>query len=359
MRGGFSFCGVDIAKWDLEYAPELTDTYVWGPAGYNVNEESFEAHDGGYFYGTTMKPKEFTLRCYYEEQHVNRGIIANITSFFYRGRTGRLIFKRRPWVWYNATVVSIDYSKMTNTQNGVITIGMKAYYPFARHDTLWMLDDPPNQADKEHNSALLSETMTPANKIITGSEPLTEATSFMLYNGGTEKAAVAVEIAGDVGEGVTIYNRTTGQSCGFVAMSKAITSDVGNYFICDSLNGKTMLTDGTNHELSFLYHDGGFIDLKPAFPIDRNIEITMMQNSIIITSREKFDETMAGKYVWLRNAWHKITAVLNESTAYIDEVMPEETTEVTTIAEMNELEVVPTSTMSLTRLNLIYKPTFH
>lgn len=359
MRGGFSFCGVDIAKWELEYAPELTDTYVWGPAGYNVNEESFDAHDGGYFYGTTMKPKEFTLRCYYEEQHVNRGIIASITSFFYRGRTGRLIFKRRPWVWYNATVTSIDYSKMTNTQNGIITIGMKAYYPFARHDTLWMLDDPPNQADKEHNSALLSETMTPDNKLIAGSDPLTEAKTLMLYNGGTEKAAVAVEIAGDVGEGVTIYNRTTGQSCGFVAMSKAITTDVGKYIVCDGLNGKTMLTDGKNPELSFLYHDGGFLDLKPAFPIDRNIEITMMQNSIIITSREKFDETMAGKYVWLRNAWHKINAVLNESTAYIDETMPEDATEVTTIAEMNELEVVPKSTMSLTRLNFIYKPTFH
>ena len=359
MRGGFSFCGVDIAKWDLEYAPELTDTYVWGPAGYNVNDETFDAHDGGYFYGTTMKPKEFTLRCYYEEQHVNRGVLAKVTSFFYRGRTGRLVFKRRPWVWYNATVVNIDYSKMTNTENGIITISMKAYYPFARHDTLWMQEDPPNQADKEHNSALLSRDMTPGNKIIEGSEELTEPKEFLLYNGGTEKAAVAIEIAGDVGEGVTIRNKTTGQSCGFVAMSKALTTDAGKYIVCDSLNGKTMLTDGTNHELSFFYHDGGFIDLEPAFPIERNIEITTLQNSIIITSREKFDETMAGKYVWLKNEWHKISKVLDESTAYIDEAMADAETVVTTIAGMNELIVEPKSTMSLTRLNLIYKPTFH
>ena len=46
MEGGFSFCGVDIADLGLEYAPENANTYVYSPGAFDVNDESFPAHDG-------------------------------------------------------------------------------------------------------------------------------------------------------------------------------------------------------------------------------------------------------------------------------------------------------------------------
>lgn len=59
MAGGFSFCGVDIAKYGLYYAPEDENTYVYGSGEYATHDETFDGHDGGYWYGTTLQPKEF------------------------------------------------------------------------------------------------------------------------------------------------------------------------------------------------------------------------------------------------------------------------------------------------------------
>ncbi len=141
MTGGFTFDGIDIADLGLEYVPDNQNTYVYKPSQWNMNEESFDGHDGGYFYGTTVKPKDFTLRCIYEDSHVNSGGMTRLFHAFKRGRTGRLIFAKRPWCWYVTTVVSVDISQMTNYMNGVVTINMRAYYPFARTDKTYITDE--------------------------------------------------------------------------------------------------------------------------------------------------------------------------------------------------------------------------
>ena len=107
MQGGFSFCGVDIAKFGLEYVPPLDQTYVFGGAPYEVHQETFDAHHGGYFYGTTVQPKDFTLKCLYQDLHIAHGSLTAIENFFRRGKTGRLVFAQRDWLWYTATVVGI------------------------------------------------------------------------------------------------------------------------------------------------------------------------------------------------------------------------------------------------------------
>ena len=107
-RGGFSFCGVECGELNLQYVPENAETYVYRPAKYEVHEQAFEGHDGGYFYGTTTAPKEFKLRCIYQDEHINNGSMTAILNFFKRGKTGRLSFEKRPWVWYNATVTNVD-----------------------------------------------------------------------------------------------------------------------------------------------------------------------------------------------------------------------------------------------------------
>lgn len=122
MQGGFSFCGTDIADLGLEYVPDNANTYVFAGSDYKVNEQVFDGHHGGYFYGSTVQPKVFTLRCIYEETHINDGILTRVENFFRRGRSGRLVFKKRPWVYYVATVTGLDTSSITNYLNGIVTI---------------------------------------------------------------------------------------------------------------------------------------------------------------------------------------------------------------------------------------------
>jgi hypothetical protein len=59
-------------------------------------------------------------------------------------------------------------------------------------------------------------TAVPTQAIMNG-EVMNTQSSWYLYNGGTEPASVAIELAGDVGEGITITNVTTSQICSFVA----------------------------------------------------------------------------------------------------------------------------------------------
>lgn len=120
--------------------------------------------------------------------------------------------------------------------------------------------------------------MAQTTSAVAEGEELTTQTEICLYNGGTERASVAIEIAGDVGEGVTIANATTGQKCSFVAMSKEVTTDKGRYIVSDGINGRTVLTDGATSVDASLYHDYGFIDLEPADVLMENEEFYASPN---------------------------------------------------------------------------------
>lgn len=106
MAGGFTFCGVDIEKYHLYYAPEGKDTYIYGAGEYKVHDSEFDGHDGGYWYGATLEPKEFTLRCFFED--------ATLKDFdawdhlFGRNKGGKLVFDDRPHLWYMARVVEYN-----------------------------------------------------------------------------------------------------------------------------------------------------------------------------------------------------------------------------------------------------------
>ena len=93
MKGGFSFCGVDIADIGLEYAPDNKDTYVYKPGEAEVHEEIFDGHDGGYIYGATKRPKEFILRCYFEDKNIAEGIMARAYNLFKIGKSGKLLLQ--------------------------------------------------------------------------------------------------------------------------------------------------------------------------------------------------------------------------------------------------------------------------
>lgn len=384
MTGGFTFDGMDIADLGLEYVPDNQNTYVYKPSQWNMNDESFEAHDGGYFYGTTVKPKDFVLRCIYEESHVNQGGMTRLFNAFKRGRTGRLIFAKRPWCWYVATVVSVDISQMTNYMNGVVTINMRAYYPFARTDKTYITYNDPWEEDLMWNTAMMKGTEWDLSKNF-AQTPITSQTSLpiLLYNPGTENAPCAIEIAGNVGSGITIANQTTNQKCEIVGLN----TSGDDYIIVDALSGKVLHNNGS---YAFLYHDNGFIDLESGYPRMDTVHVTAT-----VTSQQPTTNTLhlehsiggkelIGKYVNMYVTG--TTAVLGIAMlgimnlggdgsgftfqSKIENVSDDGltitlsdnlSTSVSTDAQLvsfNEIYVTPKDTMNITRLVFRYRPTF-
>lgn len=388
MTGGFSFNGVDIQDIGLTYVPSVSQIYVYDSKP-KISQQTFEAHRGGYFYGAQSAPKDFTLRCIFQDSYVNDGIIDRIKGIFKIGTSGKLVFQKREWLYYIATVTSLDFTKFTNRQNGYVIIQMKAYYPYGRCDGVSVSNqiysamnrdlsagavidgfDAQTIMNLKYNTGLLSQSMTPGTSYTSGANS-SNSYSFTLYNAGSEMADVAIKIAGNVGQGVTIQNVTTGQKCQFVGLTPGATLPSGNsisYLLCDSMNGKVVGVSGlitTTQQLAFMYHSGGFINLAPAYPIKRDIILGQYfgSNKSIITSAGRFTPDDAGKYIYIASkrsqsgSWKKIIEYRNKNQVVISGTLT--TDDATgTIATMNQIRVTPKTTMNLTTLQFIYKPTF-
>ena len=425
--GGFSFCGVDCSEFGLSYAPDLKDTFVYGNADANIYEEQIPAKYGGVFYGTTPKPKEFVLRCYFEQGHLNHGIIDTILNFYYIGRTGRLVFSTRDWLWYSATVINVDTSP-TNYMNGIVTIRFRAYYPYARTDLRNIFDDKDFDMDdsydyncdasllpvldeelsdtdsfisfipsdmlfdleeeQDSNEHILSPVITDYDSIthyfgkindpdfainlhkeffvdvngnltfteddtiynkafflIDGQLPemsfthLTSSKSFLLYNAGNAPAALSVGFKGEAGDvGFIIKNKTNNNEMKFIGFNRSVIGD--GYIYTDSLNGKTTLVDGDdNHELKFVYHDHGFINLEPAAPVLINGKFKIIKNSNNVMLASRTSAAYIGKYIFIANEWFKIVDILDSMTVVVDRKTNATGTYTSHIMSLNEIEI--------------------
>ena len=358
MKGGFTFCGVDINDIGLEYAPELEDTYVYRSANTRIHEETFDGHDGGYFYGTSLEPKSFVLRCFFEENIIDKGFLTKVQYLFKVGKSGKLIFKRRPWCYYYATVVDFDDHGITNYMNGIIKITMKAYYPVARCDSLYGLRLTPFYENMMANSALYdTDNMAPDQTFENIELTVPNVFPFILGNPGTERAKLTVVAAGDCGKGVIIKNKTTNQEMKLIAMSKDKTTNVNKHITVDGISGKTILSsvDGSDAAIAFLYHDYGFIDLAPNYPAERNIFISSAEDDVV-TVTNNITKDYEGKYIYV-NGWHKILEQ-SRNTFKLDDNVSVDRPFRTTVMTMNELEVKPITTINLSKLSFQFKPTF-
>ena len=364
-QGGFIFDGVDISSLGLEYVPENGDTYVWNPAQAAMHEQKFDGHDGGYYYGFTYQPKDFNLRCVFENHKIKDGFMAMLYHVFKPGKTGRLVFSRRPWVYYMATVITPpSITMLLNPSNGLLTITMRVYYPFGRTDKMYIEATDPDSKDVYLNSAMMTGSAWNLPTSF-GSPTISTQKSFELFNPGDARADVAVEIAGDFGTGVIIENHTNGQQMKFIGATRANTTNMSRYILCDGLNGKCLLTNdsGTVRELGFLYHDYGFIQLEPAFPCARNVYVNGSSGSTEISvSNYIISQDWVGQYICKQSGGnrYKISAV-NPSTNKITlaKALTENMKGMAVIIKMNELSIYPVTTMSITRLKFVYKPTFY
>ena len=357
MAGGFSFCDTDIASLGLYYVPELEDVFVYKPAEFESHIETFEGHDGGYYYGSWYSPKEFTLRCYFEDSRIDKGIMSKVYALFKKGKSGKLIFDRRPWCYYIATVTDPVELDLKNYENGIVTIKLKAVYPYARSDIITNTRSEKYHDTLMDNTAVFDKTEMDRDREFTNiniqhSHPM----YIKLANPGQENAPLGVAVAGNVGEGLIISNNTTGQSMKLVAITDTVTP-VGKEVLVDPINGKTIITGDGENKISFLYHEYGFLSLAPSYPALRNIYITYDHDQII-TVLNVLNQDVIGKYIFIVNAWYKIVEQIDRHTIKVDKAVMYKSSERTMIIPMNEITITPVSEVNLRSLRFIFKPTY-
>lgn len=370
MKGGFTFCGHDIADYGLEYAPENENLYVYAPTEAEMHIETYDGHHGGYFYYATKKPKEFVLRCIFEETQIDKGLMTKIYNLFKIGKSGKLVFARKPWCYYYATVTENPKPEFTNYLNGYITITMQASYPFARGESTGLEEETEEQqklhafyslpGDLCHDDVMLNTGQLEKEEMVPSLSysNLSSATKILLVNPGTERAQVGIAASGDAGSGIIIANNTTKQKCRIVAMSKAITSDVNREVFIDGLNGKTLLRGEGINQIAFLYHDEGFIELEPSYPVIRKVFVSY-EPGTKVTFINNIIEDIVGKYIFIDHKWRKIiTQEKDYLTVQAEDALTSAGSEQTMITLLNEIYVSPVSTMSLDKISFIYKPTY-
>lgn len=356
----FSFCGIRIEDVGLEYIPSNDNTYVYKPSNYTSHEEIFDGHDGGYYYGATLQPKDFILRCYYEHTDIRDGLMNKIFNLFKRGRTGYLVFSNRPWLWYKATVNNVDISQMYNYENGIVTIKLRSYYPFARSDYFYIHDNDEDQAN--NSNALSREELVPETEF----ENIIEQTELYLYNPGTETSKVLIDVQGEAPDGFSIANAKTRHICRFIALTDSATTDVSKHLICDSISGKTYLkSDNGTTEYAFLFHDSGFLDVSPSEFIIRNIDVSYTAGSNTITvpqSLEEFD--YVNKHMFIDGEWRELVSHPSETTYVVSSIgggiISHSGTNKTDIVSMDKIVITPSNpdNFNLTQLKFVFDATY-
>lgn len=134
---GFTFNGYHCEKdMHVKYAPTESERAGFF-AQYNMDAAEFTTKDGGMFHGSTLKPLEMKLPCFYEEITITER--ERIFTWLEHKNHGRLIFDERPFCYYDVVPGdSLDlkeYPVLTADgirYCGIFTVTFTAYDPSAR-----------------------------------------------------------------------------------------------------------------------------------------------------------------------------------------------------------------------------------
>lgn len=301
-------------------------------------EETVTGHPGAYQYGEDISPKEFSLECFFENETRDR--IEDILNWFYRGRTGELIFDERPFVIYDATVCSKIEGTLYNGKDATLTIKLKAYCPFGRM-AYKELDGADTDGATLYTGIVSKEQMPDAPA---------GAGDFLMYNPGTEMADTIITLAGSAPNGVTITNYTTGTKCNLLSIPAHPDS-----LIIDSKSGDVYLASNPDgHE--FEAHDEGFIRLAPCIPYQRSVTIMYEKGSNSVIVIQGFvNKNMVGQYALIAAKWRRIIATEGENKLILNQNMELGGTEIAMVASMNEINITADGA-SFTTFSIDYTP---
>lgn len=359
----FSFKYTDISEYGLHYAPERNDWHIWGN-DFKVIEKIVDSRDGGQHYGSTVQPKQFSLRCYFEE--ITEYQLAMVYSLFKKDAYGPLVFDERPWLTYTATVTKppeiVKYPAHNGTYSGTVVFGMTAYNPFGystEHytDSLSMDSRVLEKIDQfMATTGIVSMATAPVNSTISDTSPATAQFKHYYLNGGDAPAQTTITIAGDVGTGIDIYNYATKQTCRVIGLTDANTTNIGEALTINSQDGSCyMWMSGSN---GYRYHDKGYIQMAPNVPIYRNVGFYYDGEGNITSDSGPLSPLMENKHIYIDGGWRQIVGVFI-NTAWIDIFGGTPGNYVSDIITLNPIIVTPVTTMNLTMFDVSYSHTFY
>jgi len=353
LTHSFYIDGIDVEDLGLHYAPEVkgNDTYVWNPAAAKVAEQIFESHDGGYYYGKSLQPKEFILRCYYEQTPQEEGLLNEVLQFFYVGRLCTLSFERRPWLYYNVRITNVDINTMYNFQNGLVIIRAKAYTPYSYsskeyndYDTsTWDYNILYNNSNIWNSGSILY----PTKSLISSSTSIsTVGNNYYLYNPGDEPVNAKITVCANATAGLSIKSLTNNSQC----LVQPITTD--KTIIIDGESAKTYDSSGN---MCFQYHKAGYLTLNP----DKYLKnATFSINGTTITVSRQLT---AAEIVWIKArgfAYNGSTAVRISNASGSTITLSDSISGTINICTLNKINISAATTATVNTLIVDYNYKF-
>lgn len=340
MELGFTFAGKSSVEMGLHYIPGRDDMFPSHPA-FTVIDDDVTGRDGGYYYGSKVKIREFELPCYYEEIHIEE--LEAILRWVGRGAKGRLIFDDRPYVYYDVVSSAIPssasyyehsfFDKVTNLCSGKLTLHFKAYDPFGK--MLYNTYESVDVDGASKTTGVIEQRMMPPFPDISSPMPW----NFLMYNPGTETADTIIRVEGTIPDGkyLEIRNNTSGEVCSLVGLPEdgylEINSDYG------SVQNLPLYADS----YAFEYHNDGYIRLSPCVPYDRDVIIrTTAGSENVVIQGLTMDEDYVGRYIYIPNdgIWTKIISVYGGQNCKVDIAPTASGIEATMVAVLNEVSVL-------------------
>lgn len=355
LGAGFSFAGYHSE--DLGVVLGNNDALMHAvTANFTTTVETVDGYKGAYPAGTKEGEKEFEIVMICED--MDDGQMAKLGWVFREGNEGELIFDHAPYKHYEARVTTgitppthgyYDRVRGVYVYSGTATVALTAFVPRAYMNDDVIADYP----DVEQTSKATLEAATgivlPTKRPDVILSDVSDETTLLLLNQGTARAACTITIEGQMQDGVTISNVTTGQTMTITAPD----ADTHTYSIDGTYGMVTEVVDGVAKRRDNV-KTGRYIEIESCMPFYRNVGVVASGSTVTV------DGAMptlihAGQYIYL-NEWKKITAV-GETTMTIDGTAT--FTGDTEIASMNEIHVTPNGSTTIDSIQFIYKDTFY
>lgn len=249
---GFTYNGRHSSEFGLYYKQTAEDKWFKDPE-YDVYDANIDWRHGGYYYGSRVKVRTFTIECFFEEIDVQTR--QRIKQWLKYNTSGRLIFDDKPFIYWKVFPAKVPvgnwYLDNYETHSGTVTITFNAYEPFGylvrNSNPTWMNDGSTDYCNLINTSEMPSA-------------PTTSSTSFDVYNPGTEECGLSIEIGGSTSNPIRFYNNRNMTSCEI----KSLPSNNVSLHIDGETGFVAVLSAGsTTYENGFQYHNKGYVKLTP------------------------------------------------------------------------------------------------
>lgn len=341
---GFSFNGKHCSEFGLFFIPSPANRQQSVP-DYDIIESTVTGREGGYYYRSQTKIRDFSLECYFEGISIET--FEKMMVWLHQDTCGDQIFDDRPFVAYSAVVWKKPAGKVYSTHNegefeitysGTITIYFKCHNPYGRMLYTSYKDYDTDGANK--HCGIISESEMPP---IAKAEPGT----YLIYNPGTEVCDTLIRIGGFAPNGLTISN-SNGDKCVITLLPTS------GYLEIDSDYGTVKLMP--NDEMAFEFHNDGFIRLDPCIPYYSDVIASFTSNSNIVSLPAfSINKSLVGKYIRLSGEWIRISSITSDGNIIVGKRMQSSGVEQTMIVNMNE-QTISGDNVSLNQFEINYVP---